>query len=136
MAKSMNKKYKNINSILIASNYEMLREPDKKSFRISIIDEIEDIEINDKRINFKLIRKINFVPNIDINIFIKYLISMESKEDINKQIFIDDIRKDMINLDIVLSKLSLALANNTNDSILGAIITTPFYNPKTIIIKE
>lgn len=136
MKQENQKKYKLITCKAIASSFQAPNEIIGKLLSLDITDTIKKIEIKDRKISFVVSRSISFGTDSGWSSFAEYYTIMDAKEDITRDTFIQDLKSGINELNIVFAKISLSLANITNDTLLGAIVTVPFYNPKTIAIED
>ena len=132
----MSKKFKGIKTFLKEITYN-LDEPEKDGMiDIDVFDKIEILEIKEDIITFNVIRNLKFKPLAESYINVVFRTSIKTTDLMNKQQFIDSVKKGIAILNAaVYSKISITISNITNYSVLGPIITSPIYNTKEIEIE-
>ena len=132
----MNKQFQGIKTHLNNINFNF-EKPEKNGYiDIEIIDKIKIIEINNDIVDFNVIRDLKFKSLVNSYIHVVFESSIKSTEIITKEEFIEAVKKDVSMISgAVFTKISLLIANVTNMSPLGTIITPPVYNMKEIEIE-
>lgn len=127
---------KNINFLLNKANCYFNLDVIKNDLTINIEDKVVINDINEKKIEMTVSRKL-FSSDIEkILVEVEFKVSLELSTKIN----IDELKKD-INLGLpllssVFSRISVVISGITNYSILGPVVTIPDYDKSKIIIEE
>ncbi len=128
------KKYKNVKSILVNSLYNFNREAVKKgAIEVAYSDKIIIKTIFNDKIMCDIERSVNLGISDDSIIKVVFEVIIAIDEPIQKQEFVEDIKKGISALSNVYSKVSLLISEISNMSPFGAIITPPIYDKKIII---
>ena len=104
-------------------------------YNVSIEDTIEVVDIFEKEIALKVIRKLNFNPSDEMELEVTFMASIQTKYDVKKDEFEADVKAGLPILNNVFSRIALTIGNMTSQSILGPMLTIPAYNMKEIIVK-
>ena len=132
----MNKnKFVGLKSFLKKVNFEFKEEKDKEEGMIDLNDKIKILSIKEDIIEFDVIRELNFGGINKSTLLVENRCNLVLKEALNKETFINEIKKGFDLLLDVFAEISLTIANITNSSPFMTIITPPAYNKKEIIIE-
>ena len=101
-----------------------------KSISISLDDSINILDIKDKHLLLGVTRELSVKPNVDSYVKINYEVSVSFENEINRDIVMEALRNNSINLISVFSKISLLMTQITNLSPFGIIVTPPTYDPR------
>ena len=122
------------NPILKKIQYDFLI-PDKKTISISIDDFIQIVEIDEKKALVCISRELSLDRTKEIYIKISYDVSIESDEDIEKDMLIKELQSKTISMTSVFSKISLLISQITSMSPFGIIVSPPNYNAEEVTIS-
>ncbi|MBR3933632.1 MAG: hypothetical protein IKJ68_06965 [Clostridia bacterium] len=101
-----------------------------KSISISLDDSINILDIKDKHLLLSVTRELSVKPNVDSYVKINCEVSVSFENEINRDIVMEALRNNSINLISVFSKISLLMTQITNLSPFGIIVTPPTYDPR------
>ena len=105
-----------------------------KSIVLSVNDEIEIVEIQDKNAIFNVSRALSFCEGDEPVVRAGYNVILQNDEPIDKQDLLEALKNNKISFYIVFSKISLIISQITNLSPYGTIVTTPMCDMKKVKI--
>ena len=126
--------YFNLKTNLLSSNVH-IKNQGNVHYNVTINDFVEIVEIIDKEIVMKISRNLNFNPSEDMTLNVTYIATLQTKYNITREEFENDLKQGMPILNNVFSRIALTIGDITSQSILGPILTIPGYNIKEIIVK-
>lgn len=127
--------YFNLKTNLLSSNINIKNEGNVH-YNVSISDTINVVEVFDKEIVLKITRSLNFNPSDEMLLNVTYIATLQTKYNVTKEEFEEDIKSGLPLLNNVFSRIALTIANLTNQTILGPILTIPGYNIKEINVSK
>ena len=128
----MGKKIVSINSYLNSVEYKS-SESNEKELMIIFEDKVSNINVIDKKVNCIVSRKITIESELEIYVDFKVNIALEER--INKEEVKAMLNEDVEVLASVYSKISLIIANLTNASVFGPLVTIPVIKNKQTNIE-
>ena len=131
----MTKAYKNMKSTLIEIDFKFNDENIDKDISLETSEEINIKSITDSSISLSVERKLMFNGLKDTYLKVKYDVIIGLNEKITITRFEKDIKSGVPILSGVFSDISLIMAQVTDKSLFGAIISPPMYNKNRIQIK-
>ena len=126
--------YFNLKTNLLSTNVH-IKNQGNVHYNVTINDVVEIVEIIDKEIVMKISRNLNFNPSEDMTLNVTYIATLQTKYNITREEFENDLKQSMPILNNVFSRIALTIGDITSQSILGPILTIPGYNIKEIIVK-
>ena len=132
----MSKRFKGIKTELQNLEYNFNAPSKDGVIDINYKDSIEILEIREDAVDFLVIRVLNFKSLENSSLKVAFKASIKTSEKLTKEEFKKcfDEEIPMINA-VVFNRISLLIANVTNASSIGPIITPPTFIPKEIEIK-
>ncbi len=131
----MNKTYKNMKSMLMVVDYHFEHDNSDKDITLETHEAIEINSISDSNIMLTVERKLVFTGLSNTYLKVVYDVNISLVEKITKSKFEKDIRKGLPILGDVFSDISLIVAQITDKSPFGAIISPPMYDEDDIEIR-
>ena len=131
----MNKTYKNMKSMLMAVDYHFEHDNSERDITLETYESIEINSISDSNIMLRVARKLVFTGLSNTYLQVVYDVNISLAEKITKSKFEKDVRKGLPILGDVFSDISLIVAQVTDKSPFGAIISPPMYGVDDIEIK-
>ena len=132
----MKKNYKSMNGFLVKLDYNFEELKNLTTINIETKDIIRLNEVSDKSINFSVKRNMVFTPFTNTYIKVEFNVTTDLTSPINKETFFEDIKTGLPQLTSIFSKISLVISELTNMSPFGALITSPMYNNKEVLLEE
>ena len=132
----MKKNYKSMNGFLVKLDYNFEELKNLTTISIETKDIIRLNEVSDKSINFSVKRNMVFTPFTNTYIKVEFNVTTDLTSPINKETFFEDIKTGLPQLTSIFSKISLVISELTNMSPFGALITSPMYNNKEVLLEE
>ena len=126
--------YFNLKTNLLSTNVH-IKNQGNVHYNVTINDFVEIVEIIEKEIVMKISRNLNFNPSEDMTLNVTYIATLQTKYNITREEFENDLKQGMPILNNVFSRIALTIGDITSQSILGPILTIPGYNIKEIIVK-
>lgn len=131
----MIKKFKGIKTQLSNIEYKFNDTIKEGFIDLEVFDKIEILEIKEDIIDFNAIRRLEFKNLEDSYLQVVFKSSIKCSESMNRQAFIDAIKKHIPMISgAIYSKISLLISNITNSTSLGVVVTPPIYNVKQVEI--
>ena len=131
----MNKTYKNMKSMLMAVDYHFENDNSERDITLETHESIQINSISDSNIMLTVARKLVFTGFSNTYLKVVYDVNISLAEKITKSKFEKDVRKGLSILGDVFSDISLIVAQVTDKSPFGAIISPPMYDVDDIEIK-
>ncbi len=130
-------KYQDIKFSLIESKYEHKNYSAviDDSIEISIEEKIVIKKITDDKIDCEVSRTVKFHPLQDCSFSATFFTQIMTEKPVTKEQFIADLKKGLPIMGIVFSQISLAIAQLSNMTNFGAIVTPPVYYEDKIQIE-
>lgn len=126
--------YFNLKTNLLSSNIH-IKNQGNVHYNVSVEDMVEIVEIVEKEIVMKITRNLKFNPSDEMELSVTYIATLQTKYNITREEFENDLKQGMPILNNVFSRIALTIGDITSQSILGPILTIPGYNIKEIIVK-
>lgn len=127
--------YFNLKTNLLESNIH-IKNQGNVHYNVNIHDNINVIEVIDKEIALKITRSLLFNPGEEMLLNVTYIATMQTKYNITKEEFEEDIKSGLPILNNVFSRIALTIAELSNQTILGPILTIPAYNKTEINVSK
>lgn len=130
----MNKAYKNFKSMLMVVDYHFQDDNNEKEITLDTKEKIEIKSIGDTSLLLLAERKLIFNGLTNTYLKVSYEVNISLAEKVNKKKVVLDIKKGLSILGAVYSDISLIIAQITDKSPFGAIISPPMYDEDEIEI--
>lgn len=130
----MNKAYKNFKSMLMVVDYHFQDDNNEKEITLDTKEKIEIKSIGDTSLLLLVERKLIFNGLTNTYLKVSYEVNISLAEKVNKKKVVLDIKKGLSILGAVYSDISLIIAQITDKSPFGAIISPPMYDEDEIEI--
>ena len=130
----MNKAYKNFKSMLMVVDYHFQDDNNEKEITLDTKEKIEIKSIGDTSLLLLAERKLIFNGLTNTYLKVSYEVNISLAEKVNKKKVVLDIKKGLSILGAVYSDISLIIAQITDKSPFGAIISPPMYDEDEIDI--
>ena len=130
----MNKAYKNFKSMLMVVDYHFQDDNNEKEITLDTKEKIEIKSIGDTSLLLFAERKLIFNGLTNTYLKVSYEVNISLAEKVNKKKVVSDIKKGLSILGAVYSDISLIIAQITDKSPFGAIISPPMYDEDEIEI--
>ena len=130
----MNKTYKIFKSALKRVDYQFEDDNSENEIALNTKDKIGIKEINESSAVLSVERKLIFEGLKNVYLDVAYDVSLSYAKAMDKKKFIADIKKGLPLLGEVYSEISLIIAQITDKSPFGAIISPPMHDEKEIEI--
>ena len=130
----MNKAYKNFKSMLMVVDYHFEDDNNEKEITLDTKEKIEIKSIGDTSLLLLAERKLIFNGLTNTYLKVSYEVNISLAEKVNKEKVVSDIKKGLSILGAVYSDISLIIAQITDKSPFGAIISPPMYDEDEIEI--
>ena len=131
----MNKTYKNMKSMLMAVDYHFEHDNGERDITLETYESIEINSISESNIMLTVARKLVFTGLSNTYLQVVYDVNITLAEKITKSKFEKDVRKGLPILGDIFSDISLIVAQVTDKSPFGAIISPPMYDVDDIEIR-
>ena len=122
-------------SMLMAVDYHFEHDNSERDITLETYESIEINSISDSNIMLRVARKLVFTGLSNTYLQVVYDVNISLAEKITKSKFEKDVRKGLPILGDVFSDISLIVAQVTDKSPFGAIISPPMYGVDDIEIK-
>ena len=130
------KTYSNIKSELEYCESKIIDDGTAKSAELEVSDSISIEKIKNEKAHLIVKRLIKFTPLTNAYVSVAYRTVLEAKEAIEKKQLVKDLKEELPFLGIVYSRISLVIAQITNESMFGAVITPPMYEGERVEIID
>lgn len=123
-----------ITSMTLTSVRYIFTSLNKKSITVSIDDQVEVKEIAEEQATLRISRELKFGDHEECTIAVEYEATLESSENLSKEMVVDHIKSDNFGITTVYSKISLLISELTNASPFGVIVTPPMRNKENFTV--